>query len=114
MSDDLSKPFSKSALTHEELLKINRERKIQITAFAFMIFLTLLAFIAVGMEMIAPGFTIPFILLLAVVQFVLQLYYFMHLKDKDHEWPNAFMMTGIVVTTPALIALILLLGVTKY
>ncbi|MFZ4450277.1 cytochrome C oxidase subunit IV family protein [Salibacterium aidingense] len=114
MSDDLSKPFSQSALSHEEILKINRERRIQITAFAFMIFLTLLAFLAVGMEMVEPGFTIPFILLLAVVQFVLQLFYFMHLKDKDHQWPNAFMMTGIVVATPAVIALVLLLGVTKY
>ncbi|RSL30403.1 cytochrome-c oxidase [Salibacterium salarium] len=114
MSDELSKPFTESSLSKEEMMKMNRERRVQIITFAFMIFLTILAFVAVGMEMIEPSFTIPFILLLAVVQFVLQLFYFMHLKDKDHEWPNAFMLTGIVVATPAVIALVLLLGVTKY
>ncbi|MFB5660704.1 cytochrome C oxidase subunit IV family protein [Alteribacillus sp. HJP-4] len=114
MSDDLSKPFSKSSMTKEEIAKLNKEKRIQITSFAFMIFLTLLSFIAVATEMIEPGFTIPFILLLAVIQFFLQLFYFMHLKDKNHEWANAFIVSGVVLSTPAIIALTLLLSVTKY
>lgn len=114
MSDDLSKPFSKTSMSEAEIMKINRERRIQVTSFAFMIFLTILAFIAVATETIAVGFAVPFILLLAVIQFFLQMYYFMHLKDKDHGWPNAFIISGVVLSTPALIALILLLGVTKF
>lgn len=55
----------------------------QVINFAIMIFLT---FIAFGMA--AAGFSkyliFPFILLLAGVQVVLQLYAFMHLEDKKH------------------------------
>jgi cytochrome c oxidase subunit 4 len=38
----------------------------------------------------------------------------MHLKDKDHGWATAFMVSGIFVTIPTIAALMLLLGITKY
>ncbi|SFE42103.1 cytochrome C oxidase subunit IV family protein [Alteribacillus iranensis] len=114
MSDELSKPFPKSAMTENERYELGRETRIQVVSFAFMIMLTIISFISVATETIPSGFVVPFILLLGTVQFALQLFYFMHLKDKDHGWPNAFFATGIVVTIPALIALILLLGETKW
>lgn len=38
----------------------------------------------------------------------------MHLKDKDHGWPNTFIVSGIVLVIPTIVALMLLIGVTKY
>ncbi|WP_240375069.1 cytochrome C oxidase subunit IV family protein [Bacillus piscicola] len=114
MSDEMSKPFPKSAMTEDERYELKRETRIQVISFAFMIGLTIMSFLSVSTETIVTGFAIPFILLLGAVQFFLQLFYFMHLKDKDHGWPNTFFTTGLVLMTPMLIALILLLGVTKW
>lgn len=114
MADNLSKRFDKSAMSEEELYKTNKEQKKQIIAFALMIFLTILAFIAIGTDIVPNSFAIPFILILAVIQLFLQLLFFMHLKDKDHGWANAFMVSGMVITIPVIAALMLLLGVTKY
>ncbi|QQK76764.1 cytochrome C oxidase subunit IV family protein [Salicibibacter cibarius] len=114
MAENLDQPFKESAMNSEERRKINREQRTQVIAFAFMIGITILAFLAVGAEGIPNAFTVPFILLLALVQLILQLYYFMHLKDKDHGWPNSFMISGLVLAAPMIAALILLLGVVKY
>ncbi|MFV8827013.1 cytochrome C oxidase subunit IV family protein [Alkalihalobacterium sp. APHAB7] len=114
MADNLSTSFSKSAMSEEELRKTNDEQKRQIIAFALMIFLTLLAFVAVATDIIPATFAIPFILILAVIQLFLQLLYFMHLKDKDHGWASSFMASGFVIAIPAIAALMLLLGITKY
>lgn len=114
MANNLSKPFSKSALTEQEMHEINKEQKKQIIAFALMIFMTLIAFGAVGSDLISRTFAIPFILVLAFAQLLLQLLFFMHMKDKDHGWSNSFMVSGMVIAAPMLAALILLLGITKY
>ncbi|EZH67122.1 MULTISPECIES: cytochrome C oxidase subunit IV family protein [Geomicrobium] len=114
MGENLSQPFEKSSMTPEEIRKINREQRIQTIAFGFMIAITLLAFIAVGADVVPGSFAIPFILGLAGIQLFLQLYYFMHLKDKDHGWPNTFIVSGIVLVIPTIVALMLLIGVTKY
>lgn len=114
MADHLSQPFEKSAMTNEEKRQIQKEIKKQIVVFVLMIFLTLLSFLAVGADLIPRSFAIPFILILAVIQFALQLIFFMHLKDKDHGWATAFMISGIFVTVPTIAALMLLIGVVKY
>lgn len=65
----------------------------QLTTFAIMIFFTLIAFTSV-----AAGFSkyliAPVILLLAAVQVVLQLYYFMHMSEKNHNVPSYFLFVG--------------------
>ncbi|AXF55504.1 cytochrome C oxidase subunit IV family protein [Salicibibacter kimchii] len=114
MAENLNQPFEESAMNKEEKRKLNREQRIQVIAFAFMIGITILAFLAVGAEGIPTIFTTPFILLLALVQLIIQLYYFMHLKDKDHGWPSSFMISGLVLAAPMIVALIMLLGVVKY
>ena len=51
--------------------------KQHVISFALMIFLTIIAFIAVGFGDFSAYVVVPFILLLAVIQVILQLYYFM-------------------------------------
>ncbi|MCM2674852.1 cytochrome C oxidase subunit IV family protein [Alkalicoccobacillus plakortidis] len=114
MADHLSESFETSAMTNEEKRSHKAEIKKQIVAFALMIFLTFLAFAAVATDFVPRTLAIPFILILAVVQLALQLLFFMHMKDKDHAWVNVFMITGIFITLPTIVALMLLIGVTKY
>lgn len=72
------------------------EMRGQVTTFAIMIFLTLIAF-----TMVLAGFSaylvIPFILLLAAIQVVLQLYYFMHMSHKGHETSTLFLYSGALI-----------------
>lgn len=71
------------------------EMKHQVVSFALMIFFTLIAFGAVAAKGFTAWFIVPFILLLAIVQVVFQLFYFMHMNHKGHEAPIMFMFTGI-------------------
>ncbi|MBO9130297.1 cytochrome c oxidase subunit IVB [Bacillus sp. 165] len=74
------------------------EMKHHVISFALMIFLTLIAFAAVlYKDSINPIFTVPFIILLAVVQVIFQLYYFMHMNHKGHEAPALFLYSGLAV-----------------
>jgi len=77
--------------------KNKEEMKYQVISFALMIFLTIVAFIAVGYEGIGEWFKVPFIVLLACVQVVFQLYYFMHMSHKGHEAPQLFIYSGVFV-----------------
>ncbi|RDI47588.1 cytochrome c oxidase subunit IVB [Falsibacillus pallidus] len=72
------------------------EMKHHVVSFALMIFLTLVAFAAVYADM-SKWFIVPFILLLAAVQVILQLYYFMHMSHKGHESPQMFLFSGVFV-----------------
>ncbi|BAB06331.1 cytochrome o ubiquinol/quinol oxidase subunit IV [Halalkalibacterium halodurans] len=114
MADNLSQPFEKSAMTQQEKRQASKEIRRQFIVFALMIFLTIIAFLTVAADVVPRTFAIPFVLLLALIQFTLQLLFFMHMKDKDHGWANVFMITGIFVTVPTIAALMLLLGVTKW
>jgi cytochrome c oxidase subunit IV len=73
------------------------EMKHQVITFAMMIFLTIIAFIAVGYDGIGEWFKVPFIMLLAVVQVIFQLYYFMHMSHKGHETSAFFLFSGVGV-----------------
>ncbi len=72
------------------------EMRGQVTTFAIMIFLTLISFTAVYAGFPA-NFIIPIILLLAAVQVILQLYYFMHMSHKGHETASLFLFSGVMV-----------------
>lgn len=69
----------------------------QVISFVLMIFLTIVAFIAVGSGNLPASFVKPFILLLATVQVLFQLYYFMHANEKGHAFPMTFMYSAIFV-----------------
>ncbi|MGG0717767.1 cytochrome c oxidase subunit IVB [Robertmurraya massiliosenegalensis] len=72
------------------------EMRHQVITFAMMIFFTIVAFVAVGSGM-TGWFTVPFILLLAAIQVIFQLYYFMHMSHKGHEAPALFLYSGLLV-----------------
>ncbi|RSK26902.1 cytochrome c oxidase subunit IVB [Bacillus sp. HMF5848] len=74
------------------------DMKKQVVSFVLMIFLTLIAFAAVGFEELSFGhFVVPFIVVLAAIQVVFQLYYFMHMSHKGHEQPTLFLFSGVLV-----------------
>ncbi|MED0969317.1 cytochrome c oxidase subunit IVB [Bacillus paramycoides] len=78
--------------------KSAEEMKHQVITFALMIFLTFVAFAAVAYpKTFSPIFSVPFILLLAVVQVVFQLYYFMHMSHKGHEAASFFLYSGLLI-----------------
>ncbi|MDR6998038.1 cytochrome c oxidase subunit IVB [Neobacillus niacini] len=77
--------------------KSSEEMRYQVISFALMIFLTLLAFAAVAIKGFTTWFTVPFIILLAIVQVVFQLYYFMHMKHKGHEASSLFLYSGLLI-----------------
>ncbi|AZU61395.1 cytochrome c oxidase subunit IVB [Neobacillus mesonae] len=71
------------------------EMRHQVISFTLMIFLTFVAFAAVAVKGFTAWFIVPFILLLAAVQVVFQLFYFMHMSHKGHEAPSMFLFTGL-------------------
>jgi cytochrome c oxidase subunit IV len=81
------------------------EMRAQVISFSIMIFLTLIAFGAVAYEGFSGWFTVPFLFLLASVQVIFQLYYFMHMKEKGHEAPALFMYSGVLVAAMTILAL---------
>jgi len=72
------------------------EMRSHLTTFAIMIFLTLVSFTAVYAGFSA-NLVVPIILLLAAVQVILQLYYFMHMSHKGHEAASLFLYSGAIV-----------------
>jgi|SRR3954452_21243749 cytochrome c oxidase subunit IV len=84
--------------------KSAEEMRYQVISFALMIFLTLVAFASVAMKGTTQWFTVPFIVLLAAVQVVFQLFYFMHMSHKGHEAPTLFLFSGLFVGLTAILA----------
>lgn len=75
--------------------KSTEEMRYHMISFSMMIFLTFISFAAVGFERGSASFTMPFILLLAVVQVFFQLFYFMHMNKKGHDAPKLFLFSGL-------------------
>ncbi|MBU9720478.1 MULTISPECIES: cytochrome C oxidase subunit IV family protein [Bacillaceae] len=94
--------------------KLAKEMRTQLIGFGFMIFLTTMAFISIASDEIPSGFAIPFILLLACIQVVLQLYIFMHLNERGNGWQNIMIWTAVLIAIPTVASLMLLLGIVKY
>ncbi|UTR15217.1 cytochrome C oxidase subunit IV family protein [Salipaludibacillus sp. LMS25] len=94
--------------------KLKRESRTQLVAFVLMIFMTSLAFVSIGSDAIPNGFAIPFILMLAGIQVVLQLYFFMHMNEKGTAWINIMIWSGMFVAALTVGALMFLLGIVKY
>ena len=82
--------------------RARRSMRAQVMMFSLMIFLTMVSFsIVLAFNADVIGFSkfyiIPVILLFAVVQVGLQLYYFMHMNEKGHGVPEMFMFTGALI-----------------
>jgi cytochrome c oxidase subunit IV len=83
--------------------KSAEEMQYQLISFMLMIFLTLVAFFAVAYDL-SSWFTIPFIFLLAIIQVIFQLYYFMHMSHKGHEAPAIFLYSGVLIGAVTILA----------
>jgi cytochrome c oxidase subunit 4 len=79
--------------------KVNaKEYKTILWAFGLSVAFTLFAFIAVGTNAVESALGLGlFILLLAVIQVAVQLFYFMHLKERGHHFPLFSITTGLFV-----------------
>ena len=106
-------------MNHEQLNSVNHsddfkyrrkknaeEMRHQVITFTLMIFLTLISFVAVAYEGFSGWFTIPFILLLAIIQVAYQLYYFMHMSHKGHEAPTLFIFSGVLIAFLTVLAFV--------
>ncbi|WP_233532309.1 cytochrome C oxidase subunit IV family protein [Paenibacillus alkalitolerans] len=71
-------------------------------AFALSILLTAFAFLAVANFELEPWFVIGFIIILGLFQAVIQLAYWMHMKDRGHFYPMIGIAFGFFVALTAI------------
>ena len=86
------------SMTNLQLRNLRRQRtkemRLQLTGFSFMIFLTFLAFGMVALDF-DPTFIMGIVMMFAFIQVILQFYYFMHMKDKGHDFAKLFILVGL-------------------
>ncbi|WP_414043484.1 cytochrome C oxidase subunit IV family protein [Macrococcus sp. EM39E] len=87
--------FNQERYNYEKRMR-TEEMRMQVTTFAVMIFLTLVAFAMVAAGL-SKEFVIPAILLMALIQVILQFYYFMHMKHSGHEVAKLMMLSGLFI-----------------
>ena len=84
----------------EYIAKQKRKRELQYywVSFGLMIVFTILAFLSVYFRESINDYLIAFfIVTMALVQVAFQLYYFMHMREKDHGFPSLFLYGGAFV-----------------
>lgn len=106
MSNDKFNSVNPSVDINYRRKKNAEEMKHQVITFALMIFLTLVAFVAVAYDGFSNWFTIPFIILLACIQVAYQLYYFMHMSHKGHGTIALFMYSGVLIAFITVVAFV--------
>ncbi|MGM8214343.1 cytochrome c oxidase subunit IVB [Bacillaceae bacterium W0354] len=84
--------------------KNKAEMKHQVLTFVMMIAFTIVSF-GLVMSDVSKLFTTLTILLLAGVQVMFQLFYFMHLKEEEHEFPTIMIFAGIFAATLCILGL---------
>ncbi|MBU6080499.1 MULTISPECIES: cytochrome c oxidase subunit IVB [Allobacillus] len=84
--------------------KKKEEMKHQVVTFAMMIIFTLIAF-GIVMADVSKMFTIPIIIVLAIVQVGFQFFYFMHMSNEGHTWPVTMIFSGIFAAFLTVLAL---------
>lgn len=92
-----------SASNEQRRHRVEGPRNHYIT-FAISILLTMLAFAAVAFGDLDAQFVVAFIVVLAIVQAIFQLAYWMHMKDRGHSFPIVFIFMGAIVALLAVIA----------
>ncbi|WP_232695837.1 cytochrome C oxidase subunit IV family protein [Brevibacillus daliensis] len=85
-----SQPVKKVHANHHSM-------KPHIVSFILSLMLTALAFAAVIYLPEQKGFVYPYIVFLGIVQALVQLYVWMHLKDKGHLFPVMGIFTGVII-----------------
>jgi len=78
-------------------------------AFAVMMILTAIAFAAVATGVLSTRLLVTLLLIMAAGQVILQLFTFMHLKEKGSFFPIVFMGAGLVFAVVVVLGVWLLL-----
>lgn len=68
-----------------------------VITFALSMVLTALAFFAVMNPNLSNTFKYSFIVILAAIQVILQLAFWMHMKDRGHFFARVFLAMGVIV-----------------
>lgn len=98
--------------------KSKHSAKLHFLTFALSMILTVISFYIVG-NIIAPSdgvaitswsFAMPFITLLAIVQALFQLIFWMHMNEKGHLFPAIGIALGATVAATAIVAFVYWLG----
>lgn len=84
------------------------EMKKMVISFVLMIIFTMVSFAIVSFGDIQSMFVIPLLLIMAVIQVAFQFFYFMHMKDKGHEFPSLLIYGGVWAALLVLLGLILI------
>jgi cytochrome c oxidase subunit 4 len=81
----------------QKKIKLKQERRQHNVSFFMMILLTIVAFAAIASDAVSNQLAILFILVLAGVQVFFQLYVWMHLGHKGHEFPMWGIASGLLI-----------------
>lgn len=100
-----NKKFSNPELTLDEKVEYKSEMRLQLVSFVMMIIITIIAFLTVASDLFTPLFKALLVLVLAGIQFIFQLYVFMHMGQKNHEFPMLAIWTGFVVALLCIVSL---------
>ncbi|MFC3419798.1 cytochrome C oxidase subunit IV family protein [Salinicoccus hispanicus] len=111
MAEIKQEPMTKKKLDYVRRER-TREMRQQVISFSLMIFLTFTAFGLVAMD-IDSQFVIPIVIGMAFIQVILQFFYFMHMKDKGHEFAKLFMLTGIFLALSFVVTFIYIVWIGK-
>src|SRR5699024_7092963 len=88
--------------------KNKEEMQKQLISFGLIILFTLIAFAIVAVGCISKVYVIPVLFIMAVVQGGFQFYYFIHMKEKDHEMPATLIFGGVWAAFLTLCALVVI------
>lgn len=97
------------------LAKQKRKKELQyyFVSFGLMIVFTVLAFLAVYLRKSINDYLIAiFIVTMALVQVAFQLYYFMHMREKDHGFPTLFIYSGAFVVLMTVLSFVTIVWIS--
>jgi cytochrome c oxidase subunit 4 len=89
-----------------------KEMRHQLVSFGMMIFMTFIAFGLAALDF-SSTFIIPIVIVLAFSQVILQFYYFMHVKDKGHDYIKLMMLTGFFLALSFVVTFIYIVWIGK-
>lgn len=92
MSSNHSAPEEQTHKRH----RVEGPRK-HIIAFIMSLALTIIAFAAVAAGELDTTFTYILIVSMAILQVIIQMGFWMHMKDRGHFWPIVGIIAGVIV-----------------
>ncbi|MFD2673660.1 cytochrome C oxidase subunit IV family protein [Marinicrinis sediminis] len=80
-----------------------------IITYAISMILTFIAFVAAANDALSGGFVIFLLVTMAMVQVIVQLAFWMHMKDKGHVYAFIALFTGFITALTAVAAALFLM-----